>query len=169
MRADRRTERHHRRGSHLLKALCQHRVGIDVRQHNETFFDENLGRLERLDGVWQQITWIGMDFEFHPVRKPGGDGQSGKPHGFLGIHGPARVRKKQVTILRNELEDVGEGVLLAGEVCASQSDGDDLASTGGQGVAHEFAGSELPGAEHEPGAEGAPGDDEGLVIHSEGD
>ena len=36
---DRRTQRHDRRGADILQAFGENRIGIDIWQHDETFFD----------------------------------------------------------------------------------------------------------------------------------
>ena len=59
--ADRRTERHHGRGAHILQTLRQNRVGIDVWQHGEAFLHEDLRRGERFNRVGQEISRVRMN------------------------------------------------------------------------------------------------------------
>jgi hypothetical protein len=147
-----------------LKAAGEHGVGVDIRQHDEAFFDENFGSLQGLDGVGQKVAGIGMDFEFDPVWHASGDGETGEAHSFLGVHGAASVGEQQ-DVVGDEVEDVRKRIVLTGEISAAEGDGDDLGARGDDGVAHEVTGGELAGAEHEPGLEGSAGDDEGCVGH----
>jgi len=99
-------------GARVLQAAREHRVGIDVRQDGEALLHKNLGGLERLDGVGQQVARIRVDFELHPVWHSGGDGQAGQAHGLLSGEGAAGIWQ-QKDVVRDVIEDVGEGVAFA--------------------------------------------------------
>ena len=67
-----------------------------------------------------------MDLELDPLGQAGGGGEAGEAHGFLGVHRAAGVGQEQVFLRIDEFEDVGEGIVFAGQVRAAQGDGDDL-------------------------------------------
>ena len=148
----------------VLEAAGEDGVGVDIWEDDETFVDEDFGGFEGFDGIWQEVAGVGMDFEFDPVGHAGGDGESGEADGFFGVHGAAGVGEEE-DVGGDEVEYVGEGIALAGEIGATEGDGDDFGAGGDDGVAHEFTGGEFSGAEHESGLEGAAGDDEGGVGH----
>ena len=165
--ADGGAEGHDGGGADVLEAAGEDGVGVDVGEDDETFFDEDFGGFEGFDGVWQEIAGVGMDFEFDPVGHAGGDGESGEADGFFGVHGTAGVGEEE-NVGGDEVEDIGEGVALAGEIGATEGDCDDFGAGRDDGVAHEVTGGEFSGAEHESGLEGAAGDDEGGLGHGGG-
>lgn len=66
-----------------------------------------------------------MDFEFDPVGHACGDGEASESDGFLCIHGAAGVGEQE-DVRGDEVEDVGEGIALAGEIGATEGNGDDF-------------------------------------------
>src|SRR5207244_7843319 len=121
--------------------------GVDVREHGEAVSDEDIGRLQRLDRVGQQVPGVGGDLELDPLGQARGPGQTGQPYRLLGVVRPAGVGQQQDAVTRDGVEDV----LLGGGVDAAQGDGDHRGAARldrrGQGRVR----GELPGAEAQPG------------------
>ena len=108
--ADRRAERHHGRAAGLFEVLREHRVGVDVRQHDEAFGDERLGGLERGDRVGQQVLRVGDHLELHPVGAGDRAAEPGREQRFLDGLAAGGVRQHGVALP----VDVVESVLLFG-------------------------------------------------------
>ena len=66
--ADPRAERHDRRAAGVLEPLAQDGVGVAVGQHGEVVGAQDLGRLQRLDRVGQEVPRLGRDLELDPRR-----------------------------------------------------------------------------------------------------
>ena len=95
--ADGRAERHDGGGADILEALGQDGIGVDVGEDDEAFGGQDFGGLEGLDRVRQQVARIGVDFEFHPFRQPGGGGEPGKADGLVGVHRAAGIGEEEVS------------------------------------------------------------------------
>ena len=131
----------------FLKAFGKDGVGIDVGEDGEAFLDEDFSGGKRFNGVGKEIAGIGMDFEFDPFGQSGGGGEAGEANGFPGVHGAAGVGEDKVFFRVDEVEDVGVGVVLAGEVGAAEGDGDDFGAAGFEALGHGLVGGELAGAD----------------------
>lgn len=157
---DRGTERHHGGSADFLKAFGEHRIGIDVGEHGESLFDEDFSGLEGFDRVGEQVGGVGVDFELHPFGESGGGGEAGQADGFLSIDRSTGVGEDQELLGIDKFENVGVGVVAAGEIRAAKGNGDDLAASGGQRIAHGIIGWKFSSANQESGGKFAAGDDE---------
>ena len=68
--ADRRAERHHRRGAGLLELPADDQVVAGVGQHDEPFLYEHARRFEQRLVVGKQRLLVADHFQLHPVRQP---------------------------------------------------------------------------------------------------
>ena len=87
--------------------------------------------------------------EFHPLRQSSRHRQTRQAHGFFGIHRATGVGQQQVFLRINELQNVGERILIAAEIGAAQGDGHHLGTTGLKGVAHQLGRREFPRAQNQ--------------------
>ena len=106
-----------------------------------------------------------MDLEFHPFRQTRRSGEAGEADGLLGIHRATGVGKDQVPFGIDELEDVGKGILLPGEIGTAQGDGHHFGARLGKGIAHGFRGRKFARAQEKARLKGATGDDERFRRH----
>ena len=79
-----------------------------------------------------------MNLEFDPLGETGGSGEFGQSHGFVGVHRAARVRQYEILLGIDEFQNVGVGIVVAGEIRTSQGDGHNLSAAGCEGIAHRF-------------------------------
>ena len=96
-----------------------------------------------------------MDFELHPIRQAGGDGEARQADGFLGVHRAAGVGQRQIFLRVNGLQDVRERVLLPAQIGAAEGDGDQFRAAGGERVAHGFRRREFARAKNQARPEGS--------------
>jgi hypothetical protein len=106
-----------------------------------------------------------MDFELHPLGQSGGDGEAARRTASSAFIAPLVLGSRRYFLRVNEFEDVGEGILLAGQIGAAQGDGDDFRAAGGEGVAHGFRGGEFAGAENQAGRKGFPAMTSGWLCN----
>jgi hypothetical protein len=101
-----------------LQAFGEDGIGVDVGKNDEAFLDQRFGGGKGFDGIRQEIARVGMDFELDPIGQSGGLGQVRQADGFGGVHGAAGVGEEEIFFGIHEIEDVGEGIALAGEIRA---------------------------------------------------
>ena len=76
--ADRRAERHDRRGAGVFELAADDRIVGRVRQHDEAFAHEDARRVDQLLVVGEERPLVADHFELHPVRQPGFAARAGR-------------------------------------------------------------------------------------------
>ena len=64
-----------------------------------------------------------MDFELHPLRQSGGNGEAREADGFLGVHRAAGVGQQEKFFRVNEFQNVRERIAFAGQIRAAKDAG----------------------------------------------
>ncbi len=148
--ANRRTERHHGCATHILQALRQDRIGMDVRQYREPFLDQDLGCGKRLNRIRQQVPRVRMNLKLEPACCGRFPAQPRQATGLGSIPRPAGVRQQPVPVPVNKVEDVGKPIRRPGQVRSAQRHRDQLGPARRQRRCHLFAGGELPSSQDQP-------------------
>ncbi len=91
-----------------------------------------------------------MNLELHPLGQPRRRGQARQAHRFGGIHRAAGIGQEEIFLGIDEIEDIGVGIVLAGEIGAAQGHRDDLRAAGLEALGHRLVGGKLARAHEQP-------------------
>ena len=84
-RANRRAERHHRRGAGVFELPADDRIVARVRQDDEAFAHEHARRLDQRFVVREQRPLVADHLELHPVRQARLAAQPRRPDRLVGV------------------------------------------------------------------------------------
>ena len=125
--------------------LAERRVGLAIRENDETQLHQFFRSLEGLHGVGEQIAGVGMDFEFQPVGAEGFAGHLCGKHRFFGIAHSAGVGQKlDMLVLRDVRQQV---VLLVLQLYALHRHGHHFRFGSFDGTCHDLVVVEFAGTE----------------------
>src|SRR5439155_25535545 len=160
-RAGRRREWHDGRAADLLEPLARHRVVRDVGQHPEALADEHARRLDRCGDVREERLLVADDLELDERPDAGLAGQAAGADRVLGGVAAGGVRQDREAVERQVVEQV----LLArvGDVHAPDRDRNDLGPRRLDHAPRLGERSVLAGADDQPRAVLASGEDEGIA------
>ena len=152
--SDRCGKRHDGVNSDILQSFRKDRVGIDIRQNDKAFVDENFRRFQSFDRIREKVIRVGVDFQLDPF-VPGAFSEFGDAHRFFRSACTAGIEHDLHFCTVDSGEDVIAGV---GEVDAAERNGDQFAAGGADGVGEGLGGREFSGSEEQAASELPPGD-----------
>ena len=114
-RANRRAERHDRRGAGVFELAADDRIVVGVGQHDEPFLHQHARRLEQRLVVGKQRPLVADHFELHPVRQPGLAAEPRRADRFVGGVAAGGVRQDEVL---RRVDVVEQRFLRCGRRCS---------------------------------------------------